>query len=257
MSDESTTIRDGCVAPHVSDPDDTMVGTLGPTETEAGTSPKGEGDAPAEHIGPEPEQLKRKSFAVPGYHHIRRTYPAPIMSPRTKRPRLVPAKYDGGAAARADRASSPKVPPKPKEKKLTPVPGLRCIFLKRNGRYEVHFRRRKGECLKGSYRSQQHTYLGTVDTLEEAVEIYNKEARRLGLPTQEIPADYVAPETDVDVPLTVTRASKHTSSPNDQKKKKYTAVPGYRGINFRAVRVERMWQTRHFVQNRGHPEGSR
>ena len=230
MSDESTTIRDGCVAPHVSDPDDTMVGTLGPTETEAGTSPKGEGDAPAEHIGPEPEQLKRKSFAVPGYHHIRRTYPAPIMSPRTKRPRLVPAKYDGGAAARADRASSPKVPPKPKEKKLTPVPGLRCIFLKRNGRYEVHFRRRKGECLKGSYRSQQHTYLGTVDTLEEAVEIYNKEARRLGLPTQEIPADYVAPETDVDVPLTVTRAPKHTSSPNDQKKKKYTAVPGYRGI---------------------------
>ena len=44
MSDESTSIRDGCVAPRVSDPDDTMVGTLGPTETEAGASPKGEGD---------------------------------------------------------------------------------------------------------------------------------------------------------------------------------------------------------------------
>jgi hypothetical protein len=58
----------------------------------------------------------------------------PIFSPRTKRPRLVPAKYEGGAAARADRASSPKVPPKPKEKELTPVPGLRYIFLTRNGR---------------------------------------------------------------------------------------------------------------------------
>ena len=224
MSGESTSIRDGCVAPHVSDPDDTMVGTLGPTETEAQASPREDDDAPAEHIGPEPEQLKRKSVGVPGYHHIRRTYPAPILSPRTKRPRLVPAKYDGGAAARADRASSPKVPPKPKDKKLTGIPGLRYISRTRIGRYEVHFWRRKGEYLKGS------TYLGTVDTLEEALEVYNKEARLLGKPTQEMPAGYVAPEPDVDVPPTMTQAPKHTSSPNKKKKNKYTAVPGYRGI---------------------------
>ena len=228
MSGESTTIRDGCVAPHVSDPDDTMVGTLGPTETEEGASPREDDDAPAEHIGPEPEQLKRKSVGVPGYHHIRRTYPAPILSPRTKRPRLVPAKYDGGVAARADRASSPKVPPKPKDKKLTGIPGVRYIFRTRIGRYEVHIWKRKGERLKRRTRGPQNTYLGTVDTLEEAVEVYNKEARLLGLPTQEMPADYVAPEPDV--PPTVTRAPKHTSSPNDKKKKKYTAVPGYRGI---------------------------
>ena len=230
MSGESTTIRDGCVAPRVSDHDDTMVGTIGPTETEARASPREDDDAPAEHIGPEPEQLKRKSVGVPGYHHIRRTYPTPILSPRTKRTRLVPAKYDGGVAARADRASSPKVPPKPKDKKLTGIPGLRYICRTRIGRYEVHFWRRKGECLiKGRTRSSQNTYLGTVDTLEEAVEIYNKEARKIGKPTQEMPADYVAPEPDV--PLTVTQAPKHTSSPNDQKKKeKRTTVPGYSGI---------------------------
>jgi hypothetical protein len=146
----------------------------------------------------------------------------PIFSPRTKRPRLVPAKYEGGAAARADRASSPKVPPKPKEKELTPVPGLRYIFLTRNGRYAVHFFRRKGEWIQG----KRSGYLGTVGTLKEAVEVYNKEARLLGKPTQEIPAGYVAPEPDV--PPTVTQAPKHTSSPNDQNK--YTAVPGYSGI---------------------------
>ena len=128
----------------------------------------------------------------------------PIFSPRTKRPRLVPAKYEGGAAARADRASSPKVPPKPKEKELTPVPGLRYIFLTRNGRYAVHFFRRKGEWIQG----KRSGYLGTVGTLKEAVEVYNKEARLLGKPTQEIPADYV---------------------PKD-KKEKYTTVPGYSGI---------------------------
>jgi hypothetical protein len=225
MSGESTTIRDGCVALHVSDHDDTMVGTLGPTETEAQASPREDDDAPAEHIGPEPEQLKRKSVAVPGYHHIRRTYPTPILSPRTKRPRLVPAKYDGGAAARADRASSPKVPPKPKEKKRTTVPGLRGISLTRSGaRYEVVFRRCKGEWIRGNRRG----YLGVVDTLKEAVEVYNKEARLLGKPTQEIPAGYVAPEPDV--PPTMTRAPKHTSSPNDKNKYSYTTVPGYSGI---------------------------
>ena len=53
--------------------------------------------------------------------------------------------------------------------------------------------------------------------MKEAVEVYNKEARLLGKPTQEIPAGYVAPEPDV--PPTVTQAPKHTSSPNDQKKK--------------------------------------
>ena len=225
MSDESTTIRDGCVAPHVSDHDDTMVGTLGPTETEAQASPRGEGDAPAEHIGPEPEQLKRKSIAVPGYHHISRVYPTPILSPRTKRARLVPAKYDGGAAARADRASSPKVPPKPKKKKLTPIPGLHYISLTPNRRYEVHPNFRKGEFKRG----KRCRYLGTVDTLEEAVEIYNKEARLVGKPTQEMPANYVAPEPDV--PPTVTRAPKHTSSPDDKnEKEKRTTVPGYSGI---------------------------
>ena len=149
----------------------------------------------------------------------------PILSPRTKRPRLVPAKYEGGAAARADRASSPKVPPKPKEKELTLIPGLRYIFLTRYGRYAVHFWRRKGEWRQG----KRSRYLGTVGTLKEAVEVYNKEARLLGKPTQEIPANYVAPEPDV--PLTVTRAPKHTSSPDDKKEKeKRTTVPGYSGI---------------------------
>ena len=66
-----------------------------------------------------------------------------------------------------------------------------------------------------------------MGTLKEAVEVYNKEARLLGKPTQEIPAGYVAPEPDV--PPTVTQAPKHTSSPNDQKRR-YTAVPGYSGI---------------------------
>jgi hypothetical protein len=60
------------------------------------------------------------------------------------------------------------------------------------------------------------------------VEIYNKEARLLGKPTQEIPAGYGAPEPDV--PPTVTRAPKHTSSPNDKNKYSYTTVPGYHGI---------------------------
>ena len=36
-----------------------------------------------------------------------------------------------------------------------------------------------------------------MGTLKEAVEVYNKEARLLGKPTQEIPAGYVAPEPDV------------------------------------------------------------
>ena len=168
MSDESTSIRDGCVAPGVSDPDDTMVGTLGPTETEAGASQKGEGDdhddgpafeftfdptdeteaeasprgddrtyndgpgleltfdatetearaspreddATAEHIGPEPEQLKRKSVGVPSYHYIRRT---------------------------------------------------------RRGRFEVQINGSGGR-----------VYLGTVDTLKEAVELYNDVARTQG-----------------------------------------------------------------------------
>ena len=233
MSGESTTIRDGCVAPRVSDHDDTMVGTIGPTETEARASPREDDDAPAEHIGPEPEQLKRKSVGVPGYHHIRRTYPTPILYPRTKRTRLVPAKYDGGVAARADRASSPKVPPKPKDKKLTGIPGVLYSVRTRIGRYETHIWRRKGERLKRGTRRPQNTYLGVVDTLEEAVRVYNKEARLVGMPTQEMPADYVAPEPDVTP--TVTRAPKHTSSPNDQKKNKYTTVPGYSGIRVSSI----------------------
>jgi hypothetical protein len=130
MSGESTTIRDGCVAPHVSDPDDTMVGTLGPTETEAGTSPKGEGDAPAEHIGPEPEQLKRKSVGVPGYHYIRRTL---------------------------------------------------------SGRFEVQ--------MKAAGQGCEH--LGTVDTLKEAVELYNDVARTQGKPAQKL-RDEPDPGTEPD-----------------------------------------------------------
>ena len=83
-------------------------------------------------------------------------------------------------------------------------------LLTRNGRYAVHFWRRKGEWIRG----KRSGYLGTVGTLKEAVEVYNKEARLLGKPTQEIPAGYVAPEPDV--PPTLTQAPKHTSSPNDQ-----------------------------------------
>ena len=48
-----------------------------------------------------------------------------------------------------------------------------------------------------------------------------------------VPAKYVAPEPDV--PPTVTRAPKHTSSPNDQKKNKYTTVPGYSGIRVSSI----------------------
>jgi hypothetical protein len=85
-----------------------------------------------------------------------------------------------------------------------------------NGRYRVQIYNKK------------YVSLGTVDTLKRAVEIYNKEARLLGKPTQEIPAGYGAPEPDV--PPTVTRAPKHTSSPNDKNKYSYTTVPGYHGI---------------------------
>ena len=187
MSDESTSIRDGCVAPRVSDPDDTMVGTLGPTETEAGASPKGEGDdhddgpafeftfdptdeteaeagprgddrtyddgpgleltfdateteaeaspredddAPAEHIGPEPEHLKREYVAVPGYHYIRRTL---------------------------------------------------------SGRFVVKMKAVGQGC----------EHLGTVDTLKEAVELYNDVARTRGKPAQKL-RDEPDPDPDPD-----------------------------------------------------------
>ena len=347
MSDESTSIRDGCVAPRVSDPDDTMVGTLGPTETEAGTSPKGEGDAPAEHIGPEPEQLKRKSFAVPGYHYIRRVVDTMVGT-------LGPTETEAQASPREDDdAPAEHIGPEPEQlkRKVVGVPGYHYIRRARSGRFEVQIkgvgqgsrggvhlgtvdtlkeavelyndvartqgkpaqplpdepdpepepdpihpallasdvpekrqsvhehetepdlvpdakRRRlalaefeapkaapavhgKGKdkwtktaipaglkyirlTNSGRYRVEITTaksktlYLGLMDTLHGALWLYNKEARLLGKPTQEIPADSVAPEPDV--PPTMTQAPKHTSSPNDQKKKKYTAVPGYRGI---------------------------
>ena len=177
---------------------------------------KVKGCHPDAHLGPLYLQGLPKRASVPAdvpkkrkvvYEHE----VPPIFSPRTKRPRSVPAKYD----ARADRASSPKVPPKPKEKETT-VPGLRYI-LNRNGRYAVYFWRRKGEWIRG----KRSGYLGTVGTLKEAVEVYNKEARLVGKPTQEMPAEYV------DVPPTLTQAPKHTSSPNDQNK---ATVPGYSGI---------------------------
>ena len=86
---------------------------------------KVKGCHPDAHLGPLYLQGLPKRVSVPAdapkkkrkvvYEHE----VPPIFSPRTKRPRLVPAKYEGGAAARADRASSPKVPPKPKEKELT------------------------------------------------------------------------------------------------------------------------------------------
>ena len=116
---------------------------------------KVKGCHPDAHLGPlylqglpkrasVPADAPKKKRKVVYEHEV-----PPIFSPRTKRPRLVPAKYEGGAAARADRASSPKVPPKPKEKERTPVPGLRYISLTRNGRYAVHFWRRKGEWIRG------------------------------------------------------------------------------------------------------------
>ena len=169
---------------------------------------KVKGCHPDAHLGPLYLQGLPKRVSVPADAPKKRRKVVyeheipPILSPRTKRPRSVPAKFEGGAAARADCASSPKVPPKPKEKE-TPVPGLHYI-LHRNGRYAVYFWRRKSEWIRG----KRSGYLGTVDTLKEAVEVYNKEARLLGKPTQEIPADYV---------------------PKD-KKEKYTTVPGYSGI---------------------------
>ena len=155
MSDESTSIRDGCVAPRVSDPDDTMVGTLGPTETEAGTSPKGEGDAPAEHIGPEPEQLKRKSFAVPGYHYIRRVVDTMVGT-------LGPTETEAQASPREDDdAPAEHIGPEPEQlkRKVVGVPGYHYIRRARSGRFEVQ--------IKGvGQGSRGGVHLGTVDQIQ-------------------------------------------------------------------------------------------
>ena len=95
------------------------------------------------------------------------------MSPRPKRRRAAPAKYESGAATEAEPASPPKVPPKRKKPWTTAaIPGVSNIKLASNGRYCVYIHR-KG---KAGYRKGKAGYIGTVDTLKEAVEVYNEEA---------------------------------------------------------------------------------
>ena len=166
---------------------------------------KVKGCHPDAHLGPLYLQGLPKRVSVPADTPKKRKKVVyehevpPILSPRTKRPRLVPEKF------KAPKEFSTRNRPR-----RFAIPGLHNIMADNNGRYRVQIYNRIS------------VYLGTVCTLKEAVEVYNKEARRLGKPTQEMPAGYVG------VPPTVTRAPKHTSSPNDQNK--YTTVPGYSGV---------------------------
>ena len=144
----------------------------------------------------------------------------PIMSPRTKRRRAAPAKYESGAATEAEPASPPKVPPKRKKPWTTAaIPGVSNIRLAPNGRYSVKVGR---------------VYIGTVDTLKKAVEVYNEEAKKLGRPAMELPGEIEPSEPD-RIP-TVIPARKHAPRPDEEKEKdkkyekKLSGVPGYPGI---------------------------
>ena len=146
----------------------------------------------------------------------------PIMSPRSKRRRAAPAKYESGAATEAEPASPPKVPPKTKKSWTAAIPGVSNIRLTSNRRYTVGIHRGK----------VKNGYIGTVDTLKEAVELYNEEAKTLGRPTKELPGDIEPPEPDRI--LTVIPARKHAPRPDKEKKKhrknELSTVPGYLGI---------------------------
>jgi hypothetical protein len=129
----------------------------------------------------------------------------PILSPRTKRPRLVPAKYvapEPDKPPTVTRAQKHTSSPKDKMKEKTAVPGYRGIRESTSGRFNVTL------C------KPDRLYLGTVDTLREAVELYNKEAKKYGKPIQPLPDD------KLDVPeLNVCS----------------TVVPGLQGINMMTV----------------------
>ena len=132
----------------------------------------------------------------------------PILSPRTKRPRLVPAKYvalDPDVPPTVTRA--PKHTSSPNEKKrtkYTTVPGYTGIRVSSNtGRFNVEIGKKP-----------DRLYLGTVDTLREAVELYNMEAKKRGKPIQPLPDD------KLDVP---------------ELNKQSTVVPGLKGINMMTV----------------------
>ena len=77
-------------------------------------------------------------------------------------------------------------------------------------------------------------YIGTVDTLKKAVEVYNEEAKKLGRPAMELPGEIEPSEPD-RIP-TVIPARKHAPRPDEEKEKdkkyekKLSGVPGYPGI---------------------------
>ena len=166
-----------------------------------------------------PLHLQRESGASKKRKGIAREHEAnPIMSPRTKRRRAAPAKYESGAATEAEPASPPKVPPKTK-KTTAAIPGVSNIRLAPNGRYKVKVGK---------------VYIGTVDTLKKAVELYNDEAKKLGKPAKELPGEIEPPEPN-RIP-TVIPARKHAPRPDEEKEKdkknekKLSGVPGYPGI---------------------------
>ena len=130
----------------------------------------------------------------------------PIFSPRTKRPRLVPAKYvapDPDVEVPPTVTRAPKHTSSPnyqKRTKYTTVPGYSGFRVSSNtGRFNV--------TIGGK---PDRLYLGTVDTLREAVELYNKEAKKRGKPIKPLHDD------KLDVP---------------ELNKQSTVVPGLKGIN--------------------------
>ncbi|ACO69700.1 predicted protein [Micromonas commoda] len=136
-----------------------------------------------------PLSLQRESGAPKKRKGIAREHNAnPIMSPRSKRRRSAPAKYESGAATEAERRSPTVIParkhaPRPDDekkkdkknkKKLSSVPGYPGISVSNyTGRFCATI---------GSGSKPNRLYLGTVDTLKEAKELYNEEARKRGKP---------------------------------------------------------------------------
>ena len=136
-----------------------------------------------------PLSLQRESGAPKKRKGIAREHNAnPIMSPRSKRRRSAPAKYESGAATEAERRSPTVIParkhaPRPDDekkkdrknkKKLSSVPGYPGIRVSNyTGRFCATI---------GSGSKPNRLYLGTVDTLKEAKELYNEEARKRGKP---------------------------------------------------------------------------
>ena len=130
----------------------------------------------------------------------------PILSPRTKRPRLVLAKLKAPKTERTCTVvPSPKHTSSPNDKnRYTTVPGYSGVRVSStSGRFNV--------TISGK---PDRLYLGTVDTLREAVELYNKEAKKRGKPIKPLHDD------KLDVP---------------EVNKQSTVVPGLKGINMMTV----------------------